>query len=37
VEILENCSHVPHIDAQPVVVELMTDFIARVRQGLYEE
>lgn len=32
VEILENCSHVPHIDAQPVVVELMSQFI--LKQGL---
>ncbi|MCP4338560.1 MAG: alpha/beta hydrolase [Desulfobulbaceae bacterium] len=33
-KMLENCSHVPHIEAQPVVVDLMTDFIARLSQGL---
>jgi pimeloyl-ACP methyl ester carboxylesterase len=32
-EILENCSHVPHLEAQPVVVELMSDFIAQLSQG----
>ena len=33
-EILEKCSHVPHLDAQPVVVDLMADFIAKINQGI---
>ena len=33
-EIVENCSHVPHLEAQPVVVELMSKFI--LNQGLHK-
>ncbi len=29
-EIIENCAHVPHAEAQEVVLELMSDFIARL-------
>lgn len=29
-EIVANCAHVPHIEAQAVVLQLMADFIARV-------
>ena len=31
-EFLENCSHVPHLEAQPVVVELMSNFIVQLCQ-----
>lgn len=34
VEMVDNCAHVPHIEAQAVVVQLMADFIARVSRGL---
>jgi pimeloyl-ACP methyl ester carboxylesterase len=34
VEIVDNCAHVPHIEAQAAVLQLMADFIARVNQGL---
>lgn len=33
-EIIENCAHVPHLEARPVVLGLMSDFIAQVSQGL---
>ena len=29
-EIIENCAHVPHVEAQPVVIGLMSDFISRM-------
>ncbi len=32
-EIVKNCAHVPHLEAQPVVLSLMADFIAQVIQG----
>jgi pimeloyl-ACP methyl ester carboxylesterase len=32
-EIVENCAHVPHLEAQDVVLDLMSDFITRLRQG----
>ncbi|MGB3210696.1 MAG: alpha/beta hydrolase [Desulforhopalus sp.] len=32
-EIVENCAHVPHMEAQPVVLRLMSDFIVRLTQG----
>ena len=34
VEMVNNCAHVPHIEAQAVIVQLMTDFIARIHQDL---
>jgi pimeloyl-ACP methyl ester carboxylesterase len=30
VEIVNNCAHAPHVEAQPVVLRLMSDFIAQV-------
>jgi pimeloyl-ACP methyl ester carboxylesterase len=33
VEIVKNCAHVPHVEAQSVVLRLMSDFIAQVTQG----
>ncbi len=33
-KIVENCAHVPHLEAQPVVLGLMSDFVAQVIQGL---
>lgn len=33
-EILDNCAHVPHSEAQTVVVALMSDFIAQINKGL---
>ncbi len=30
-EIVENCAHIPHIEAQSVVLTLMSDFITRVK------
>lgn len=33
-EIVENCEHVPHIEAQPVVLKLMSDFITSVTQAI---
>jgi len=32
-EIVKNCTHVPHLEAQSVVLRLMTDFIAQKTQG----
>ena len=32
VEIVDNCAHVPHIEAQAVVLQLMADFIAQIHQ-----
>ena len=29
-EIIEDCAHVPHLEAQPVVIGLMSDFITRL-------
>lgn len=29
-EIIKNCSHVPHLEAEPVVLNLMSDFIAHI-------
>ena len=31
-EIIKNCAHVPHHEAQPVVLNLMSDFIAQLCQ-----
>lgn len=33
-EIVEDCAHIPHIEAQPVVLRLMSEFITQVTQGL---
>ena len=30
-EIVDNCAHIPHLEAQPVVLKLMSDFIAQLR------
>lgn len=32
-EIIADCAHTPHAEAQPVVQKLMTDFIAEVTKG----
>ncbi len=32
VEIIANCAHVPHIEAQAIVLQLMADFIAQIPQ-----
>jgi pimeloyl-ACP methyl ester carboxylesterase len=32
-EIVKNCAHVPHLEAQSVVLRLMADFIAQITQG----
>jgi len=32
VELVANCAHIPHIEAQTVVLQLMADFIAQVPQ-----
>ena len=29
-EIVENCAHIPHVEAQPVVLGLMSDFITEL-------
>lgn len=30
-EIVANCAHIPHLEAQPAVLKLMSDFIAQIR------
>jgi len=30
-EIVDNCAHIPHMEAQPVVLKLMSKFIAQIR------
>jgi pimeloyl-ACP methyl ester carboxylesterase len=32
-EIVTDCAHIPHAEAQPLVEKLMTDFIAQVTKG----
>ena len=32
-EIVKNCSHIPHLEAQPVVLKLMSDFITQITEG----
>ncbi len=31
-EIVKNCAHIPHLEAQDVVLGLMSDFVNRIRQ-----
>ena len=31
VEMIEGCGHAPHLEAQPVVLELMSNFIAQIK------
>lgn len=35
-EILKNCAHVPHLEAQAVVLAIMSDFIAKINKGLHK-
>ena len=30
-EMIENCCHVPHLEAEPIILELMSDFVAQVK------
>ncbi len=30
-EIIDNCAHIPHLEAQPVALKLMSNFIAQIR------
>ena len=32
-EIVDKCAHVPHLEAQDLILKLMSDFIARIHQG----
>ena len=32
-EIVKNCSHIPHLEAQSVVLKLMSDFITQITEG----
>ena len=30
-EMVENCGHAPHLEAQPVTLELMSNFVAQIK------
>jgi pimeloyl-ACP methyl ester carboxylesterase len=30
-EMVENCSHVPHLEAKPIILELMSDFVVQIK------